>query len=183
MNKKNIAYSVNSRVIWLSDKIYHVPVLGDLYRTHQIQDLSNINEEECYHYSVKLFHKFAQDKLVYAPLKSDEAPDVLLSYQKMKSYEKLCSLINAAYLTTLPIVFFSEEEKVQILAESFISVDSLNEIQKSKNLNFVNGLISEKKKELKKRYLKVVFDLKNAQTLDEVQTIDYTIVYEGLNII
>lgn len=180
---KLIVYSINSRVIWTSEKVYHVPVLTDLYRVHCVNDISNLKPEECFNYTVKFFHKYVQEQLIHSPLKKEETSEVLMNHQKMKSYEKLCDFINASYLSGLPPLLGDETEKVFLLSESLIDVSDMNQLQIQKHNEFVGKLFSDKKNELKKRYLKFVLDIKNAKSLEEVQKIDYSIVYEGLSVI
>ena len=38
-------------------------------------------------------------------------------------------------------------------------------------------------KELKKRYINLLYQIQNAHTMEEIKTVAYRIVYEGLNVV
>ena len=177
------AYTVNSRVVWLSDKVFHLPVLDDLYRLHSVENCQDIKPDDCVNYTVKYFHKFIQDELVSSPLREEAKNDILIIREKIKCFTRLSDFIQCSFLSSMPIVFTEENDKLEILSKSIIDCTDLNGSQMAKHQDFINSMIREKKDELKRRYLHTVNLLKKAQSLEEVKEVEYTLIYEGIHVI
>ena len=177
------AYSVNSRVIWLSDSVFHIPVLDDLYRVHLVEKCQNIETPDCVNYTVKFFHKFLQEDLVSSPLKEEARDNVLLLHEKVKCFVRLSDFIRYSLDSSMPMVFKDETEKIEILSQSVIDGSSLNAEEMAKHTAFISGLIAEKKQELKKRYISTVHLIKNARDLKEIKEIEYSLIFEGIHIV
>lgn len=184
MKSKNFfAYSMNSRVIWVSDEVFHVPVLNDLYRIHLVENFSDVNTAKCYDYTVKHFHKFVQTELVHNPLQAAQAEEVMINHEKMQCFIKLRDFVNFSYQAALPPVFGSETDKLEILAKSLINESQVGVGEVTKHHEFVNQLFQDKKSELSKRYIDLVHQLKSCRTLEEVKNVGYSIVYEAINVV
>lgn len=177
------AYSVNSRVIWLSDNVFHIPVLDDLYRIHLVENCQNIESADCVNYTVKFFHKFLQENLVSSPLKEEAKANVLLLHEKVKCFVRLSDFIRYSLDSSMPMVFKDEAEKIEVLSKSIIDSSNLSAEEQAKHTNFIASLIDEKKQELKKRYIKNVHLIKNARDLKEIKEIEYSLIFEGIHIV
>lgn len=176
------AYTINSRVVWLSEKIFQIPVLDDMCRIHLVENCQKIEQASCIDYNVRYFNKFVQDDLVFTPLTEDLRTSVQINYEKTKCYVRLSEFIQCSYLSSLPIVFKDECDKIEILAHSILDCTDMTPEDMAKHQGFVADLILEKKTELKKRYLATILDLKNAKTLQAVKEVEYTLIYEGIQI-
>ena len=183
MMKKVFAYSVKSRVVWLSDEVFHVPVLDDFYRIHLIENCQQVELVDCIDYSIKFTNKFVQEELVHAPLNEAERNEVLINYEKIKCFSRISDFIQCSLRTSLPSAFFEESDKIEVLAGSVINTTSLGLDDAAKNLSFINTLFQDKKNELKKRYLTTVLKLKNCRSLEEVKEVEYSLVFEGIHVV
>lgn len=177
------AYTMNARVVWISDKIFNLPVLSDLYRIHRFENTAAIGSANCLQYTVKHFHKFLQDELILLPLASTEASEFLLAHEKIKAYLKLKEFINCSYLSALPDVFEGEEDRIEMLALSLVNTETLSQAAKQKHIDLTAQLIRDKKSELKNRFITIVHQLKACENPEQVQKIMHTIVYEGLHVV
>jgi hypothetical protein len=181
--KKKFAYVVNSRVVWLSDAVFHIPVLDDFYRIHLIENCQPIELENCTEYVVKLFNKFVQQELVHSPLISEDAKiEIQINYEKIKCFSRISEFIQCSLLTSLPSVFLEESDKIEVLAKSVINTNILENNEEIKHLDFISSLLQEKKTELKKRYLNIILQLKKARSLEEIKEVEYSLIYEGIHI-
>ncbi len=49
-------YTMDNRIVWLSEHVFQVSVLDDLYRVYQIEDLDlNVRLNNCFDFFVKDF--------------------------------------------------------------------------------------------------------------------------------
>lgn len=172
------AYTMHSRVIWISDKIFQIPVLDDLYHTHLVQNCQKIEIPDCINYTVKHFQKFAQDNLLYTPLQEDSRFNVEINFEKIKCFTRLSDLIQCSYLSSMPIIFNDETDKVEMLSSAIIDLAEASPEEVLKHRSFINSLVQKKKDELKKKYASFVLQIKKVKTLQEVKEIEYALMYE-----
>jgi hypothetical protein len=181
MNKCTYVYTIDNRIVWFDTNIFYVPVLNDLHRIYEINLLSvDCDLKNCIHYIVKDFHQYSQREVHFSPLVGKNVDEYVLHFEKVKSYVKLCEIINQSYQSSLPHVFQNESEKIELLA----NVIQGNELHTTEqNLNFVNQLIQDKKLSLKKKYTQIVHQLKNAATTEEISNINLEINFNRIHIV
>ncbi len=183
---KVYVYTLNSRVVWWDLKLQQIPVIAEMYMVHrsELPELAKIGD--CVNYIIKNNHKF-EDQLISSPLVSEigdeESKQIKLVNLKVSIYMKLVDFINCSYQSAFPAVFTEEADQIEILARSLVNETSLDTQAIETHRQFVNKLISDKKTELKTRFISLIHQLKEAHTIDEVQKIGYTIVYEGINVV
>lgn len=182
MNNKVYAYTLNSRVVWWDEKLQQIPVIADMYMVHRVERPFNVPVSECTAYVIRNNHKF-EDELIYSPLLEEESPRGKMLHLKVNFYMKLVDYINCSYNSAFPAVLGTEADRLEILAGTMIDVKMLNAEALETHCRFVATLISDKKNELKARHLRFVTELKEADTVEEVQRVGYTIVYEGINVV
>ena len=179
--KKMFVYSVALRVVWISEDIFQIPVIDDLYRVQLIEDAEDVNEDNCTEYVINFSNKFVQTKLKLLPIPENISNEIYLIHEKVKAYVKLSQYVNYSYHSSLPMVFNSEADKIQMLADSFLNND--NQHEKIKHFSFVETLITDKKKELIKRYIQLLNQIQEANDLDTMKKVSYKIVYEAINVV
>lgn len=182
MDNKVYVYTLNSRVVWWDKNLQQIPVLAEMYMVHRAEKPQGSDVENCINYTIKNYHKF-EDQLVQTPLSSEESQRITLLHLKVKFYMRLVDLVNCSYKTAFPAVFSEEADRVEMLARSTVKSEQLDENAMASHSKFINTLISDKKNELKNRYVSFVHQLKDADTTDAVQKVGYTIVYEGIHIV
>lgn len=182
-SKKTFAYTMNGTVVWLSDEVFNIPVLNDLYRVHLIENIADVKLQECYNYSVKIYYKFLQSELVYTPLAGDPEDEILLNHEKIKNYVKLKDYINYSYSLAIPNVFVEESDQKDLLARCLVDYNNMSLEEISKHEEFLSLILKNKKEELKNRYTSFVHKLKSCKTLNEVKEVGYSIVFEGINVV
>lgn len=181
--KKVFVYAVNSRVVWLSDKVFHIPVLDDFYRIHLVENCQDIELSDCINYTVKFFNKFVQQELVYTPLNDKNKIETQINYEKIKCFSRISEFIQCSLLSALPTAFVDEYDKIDILAKSVVDTTGFSQTESEKHHDFINSLYADKKAELKLRYLHTVLQLKKARTLDEIKEVEYSLIYEGIGVV
>lgn len=182
MDNKVYAYTLNSRVVWWDKNLLQIPVIAEMYMVHRAEKPQNTEVDDCINYVIKNYHKF-EDELIQTPLSDEESQRIRLLHLKVKFYMKLVDLINCSYSSAFPAVFSDEADRVEMLARSTVKSEQLDEKAMASHSEFINTLISDKKNELKNRYISFIHQLKDANTPEAVQKIGYTIVYEGINIV
>ena len=182
MDNKIYVYTLNSRVVWWDEKLQQIPVLAEMYMVHRAEKPQKTDVGDCVNYVIKNYHKF-EDELIQMPLSDEESQRIRLLQLKVKFYMKLVDLINCSYRSAFPAVFSDESDRIELLAGTMVKLEELDEKASAAHEKFIKSLISDKKNELKKRYLGLVHQLKDAASIEAVQSIGYTIVYEGINIV
>lgn len=182
MDNKIYVYTLNSRVIWWDKTLQQIPVIAEMYMVHRAEKPQGAEVENCINYTIKNYHKF-EDQLVQTQLSDEESQRITLLHLKVKFYMKLIDFVNCSYNSAFPAVFSDEADRVEMLARSTVKAEQLDENATAAHLKFIDTLIKDKKNELKNRYIGFVQQLKDADNLDAVQKVGYTIVYEGINIV
>jgi hypothetical protein len=182
MSVKTYVYTLNSRVIWLDAEIQHIPVIADMYRVHQAVMAGDVSIENCVNYVVKNFHKF-EEELVLSPIAPEEMQQIQFIHSKVQIYMRLKYYINASYKMAFPTVFSDEKDQLEMLAKGLLDYSQLDAVSINKHEVFVNQLISDKKSQLKERFINFVHLIKSANSAEELQKVSYSIVFEGINIV
>lgn len=182
MDNKVYVYTLNSRVIWWDKNLQQIPVIAEMYMVHRAEKPQSTDVSDCVNYVIKNYHKF-DDEMIPAPLSDEENQRIMLVHLKVKFYMKLTDLINCSYRSAFPAVFSEEPDRIEMLARSTVKSEQLDEKAMALHSQFINTLITDKKNELKNRYISFVHQLKEATTIDAAQKVGYTIVYEGINIV
>lgn len=180
MEAKLFVYTLNSRVVWWGREIQNIPVIAEVYRVHRVTSPANSETENCMNYVVKSFFKF-ENELILTPVSEMEIEVVKIVHTKIKIYMQLNEYINFAYKMDFPAVFDGEKNRIDILSKSLVDYSTLDEESVKAHELFVSQLVEDRKNELKSRYLKIVHEIKTAQTLDELKKISNTVVFEGIN--
>lgn len=181
-NEKCFVYVINSRVLWMDSRAFHIPILNDLYSVYLIENPPEIPPDECVNYTVKSLRSFVQDSLVQAFLTDIERDATLLNREKIRIYLRLCDYINTSYLTSLPPVFFDEKDKIDVLASSLIDGDAVALEPDSRHFAFIESLIIEKKIALKKIFLHHSSQIKSASSLSDLKKISAELNYNEITV-
>lgn len=183
MTDRSFIYVMHNRLIWVSRTIFHIPVLSDLYSAHLFTGAIPPDASQYSDYFINSSHVFQQNKLYLKPLTEEKGKnEFLVQTEKVKHFVRLCEFVNYSYRSLLPPVFFEESDKIDLLSESLVDFDATTPNLTMAHRNFVGQIITDKKLELKKRYLRHVGLLKNALTLDEVIEVGHSIVYSVINV-
>lgn len=183
MNKAPLfAYALRGRIIWISDSIFHIPVIHDLYRVYLLEEANGVTLENCTDYIIAYHHKFIHTAPVLSPLADEELVEFKMAFLKIKTFVRLSRFVNYSYQASLPLVFSAEEDKIHVLADTLIDTTTLNTDELSNHHTFIKTLIYDKKYELKKRYIDLCKQIKETSTLEEIRDVSYKVVYEGINI-
>lgn len=182
MSPKIYVYTMNSRVVWFDSEIENIPVIADMYRIHYVNKPEEISLENCTNYLVKNFTKFIEE-IVHSPIDPQEMDSVMLVHSKVKAYKQLKSHVMHSYKMAFPAVFSTEQDQIEMLAKSLIDYKQLDSEAIEKHELFVNRLVQEKKQILKERFINFVHLIKAANSTEELQTVSYSVVFEGINIV
>lgn len=177
-------YSIDSRIVWLSDRIFQVPVLDDLCRVNQIENIDkDIHIDNCYNYTVKDFLRFSQNGVVYNPISEEQNEVWKMRKEKIKLFDQLCSTVNLVLSSFFPPVSFDFDDQLDLVAQSLPSFSLLAVDLQKKHSEFVQQLLVSKKEELKKRYLMFVQKIQTASTEEQLDRLREEIHFNRLNII
>lgn len=180
----NYVYSIDSRIVWLSDSIFQVPVLDDLCRVNQIENIDkDIHVDNCYNYTVKDFLRFSQNGVVYNPISEEQSEVWKIRKEKIKLFDQLCSTVNLVISSFFPPVSFDFDDQLKLVAQSLPGFSLLTTELQQKHSDFVQQLLVSKKEELKKRYLLFVQKIQETSSLDQLDRLREEIHFNRLNII
>ena len=183
MNNQFI-YTMDSRIVWFSDQAFQVPVLDDLYRVYQIENLdSEVRLDNCFDYIVKDFLKFNQREVFHSPCLNLDREIWTLRNEKIKIFWQLCSLINLAIDLSLPPLKISVNEKIELVSGSLPDFEKLDAETQKKHSEFVEQLLHQKLTEFKNKYFFYVQKIQAAQTILEVKNLSLEINFNRINII
>jgi hypothetical protein len=117
--KISYVYSIDSRIVWLSDRIFQIPVLDGLYRVNLIEDIhTNIHSDNCFNYTVKDFLQFNQNRVIYNPISNDQHDIWKLRKEKIKIFDQLCNTVNLVLCSFFPPVSFNFEDQLDLIVQS-----------------------------------------------------------------
>ncbi|MFZ3229653.1 MAG: hypothetical protein WA160_05580 [Pseudobdellovibrio sp.] len=184
MNQNKFVYALYNRVLWISDKVFHIPVLNDLYSIHLVDCIPNVEAKEYLNYTVISSHRFPQKELILNSIKDDgDLNEALLNYEKIKLFVRLCEFVNYSYLASTPNVFSDEHDKLDVLSQTVLDIRNFDAVATKKHLDFINTVFIEKKQKLIARYIDVVHQLKNATSISEVNEIGYKLVFAEIHVL
>ena len=174
MSANRYLYAMNGRVLWIGSRLSQVPVLSELYTAHlfkgHLAEPCDITD-----FIIESTHRLIVTEAKLSPL-SDAGlkAKAVLSSKKVEAFLILCENIEISYRLTLPQVFYSENDNVEILAFSLLE-KNLDDDAQQKHLNFINESHIEKKKELKIRYLEGVKKIREAKSVTSLNEIYHAI--------
>jgi hypothetical protein len=184
MKNSYFVYAMDSRVVWVSDHIFQISILNDLYRVYKITDLNNrVPLDGCYFYTVKDFHKFDQENLIYSSPSDSDIQSLIIVHQKIKIYIHLCEVVNMALKSMYPPLLFSDKDLLDLVVRSSVDFEGLRSDEKCLHENFMKVLFDDKICEIKKRYLDFAKQIKNAETLEDLSTLSGRINFQTVNLV
>lgn len=177
-------YSIDSRIVWLGDRIFQIPVLDDLCRVYQIENIDkDIHVDNCFNYTVKDFLRFTQNGVVYNPISEEQSEVWKMRKEKIKLFDQLCSNVNLVLSSFFPPVSFDFDDQLELVTQSLPSFSLLSVDLQQKHSDFVQKLLISKKEELKKRYLLFVQKIQETSSFEQLDRLREEIHFNRLNII
>ena len=79
----------------------------------------------------------------------------------------------------MPIIFNDEIDKIEVLSLSAIDTTDISKTEVLKHNLFVDKLIHEKKTMLVEKYFSMALEIKQAQTFEQIQRVEYQLTYIG----
>lgn len=186
MKKSSIyVYTINSRVVWVSDQLFWIPVLPEMHKTYEILQ-SPIDLEkpiDCINYVVKNFYDFNQDSLAVNVLPAEENDFYVLCHKKVEVYLNLSKIINEVLLLMNAPVAFNEAEQLNININACVNLVALNESSLNRHKEFITTIRSQKRDALLERYINFINEISTSDSQEKLQSIAYRITFNRLNII